>query len=138
MFDAKNSETLAEEKIFKDKYNKELKHFIKLEEQRRAQDQERRYKERIGCKNEWDDALRTKQLEQKVQSDIKKIVAGIQNSNSVEELVKLGQKNERTPQEQLELNRLLRRNIRKANRREKLLTGGNGEAAKANPNLGDT
>jgi len=44
MFDAKNLETLAEEKIFKDNYNKELKHFIKLEEQRRAQDQERRYK----------------------------------------------------------------------------------------------
>jgi hypothetical protein len=38
MFDAKNLETLAEEKIFKDNYNKELKHLINLEEHRRAQD----------------------------------------------------------------------------------------------------
>jgi hypothetical protein len=87
MLDAKNSEMLAQEKLIKETYNRELKHFIKLEEERKANEELKRRKDRAGCTLEWDDAMRAKKLEQKVEEDTKKIVARIRNGTNIEESV---------------------------------------------------
>ena len=66
---------------------------------------------------------------------MKKIVAEIRNGTHNEQPLNQSQGQDRTPEEQQELSRLLRRNIRKANKREAVLTGG--KQTKPHPNVSD-
>lgn len=76
-----------------------------------------------------------KKLELKCEEETKKIVAEIRNGTNIEESVGHNAGQDRTREEQMELNRLIRRNIRKAYNREAVLTGT--AQTKLHPNKSD-
>ena len=101
-------------------YNKELKGFIKEEEDRKVQEREREKKNLLDCKQDWDTQLKVKALKKRLQQEILKLAASkIQEVPS--DSVKQGSQQSgsiRRAAEELRMNLLHSQHMKRAHARE--------------------
>ena len=107
------------EKLMQQEYNREIQRLLKEDEIKQKEEKEKFKLLNLENKKGWDDHIKIKNLEQQILKDNDRLIAEITRTQNKEDFQCKEKVNIRTIQEEIEINKLLKRNRRKNGQRLK-------------------